>query len=733
MFLLLLEFQVSMTYLLMSSLLLLRIVTHTGKVLVLATASFSCIASGSSQFNNPYPEDESKQAILYESFSERPKHFDPAVAYSTNEYAFIAQIYEPPFQYHYLKRPYQVVPLTATRMPEIIYLNQQGEKLAQGSDIAFTDYVIEIQPGIRYQPHPALAKNAQGDYQYHQLNPAQINAARSLTDFNNTGSRELIAEDYVYQIKRLAHPKMQSPIAEIMKNYIVGFDEYAKQVKDKPRTALRDLPIAGVTTLSPYQYRIRIKGKYPQFIYWLAMPFFSPMPWEADVFYDQPGLVDKNITLDWFPLGTGPYLMAENNPNRRMVLLKNPLFHLETYPSEGEAEDQQKGLLIDAGKKLPFIDKVVFMLEKETIPYWTKFLQGYYDASGIASDSFDQAIQFTGSGGVALTPSMLEKNIQLQTSVAVSSFYLGFNMLDATVGGAAEQSRKLRQAIAIAVDYEEFISIFMNGRGVAAQGLLPPGIYGYDDKTSINPYVYQWLNGKAQRKEIAEAKQLMTEAGYGGGIDPKTKEALILYFDTTSTSIDDRPRMNWYRKQFEKLGIKLVVRATDYNRFQEKIRTGNAQLFVWGWNADYPDPENFFFLLYSANSKVQFGGENAANYQNPEFDRLFEQMRNMDNSEQRYQIIQQLQDIVRRDSPWVFGFHPKNFSLFHSWYKNLKPNLMANNQLKYTRIDTAERDTKRQEWNTPVLWPLLLVILVFMVLLIPVFKAYRRRIKETRL
>ncbi len=704
-------------------------------VLLFSVVSFSCAGEGILQLNNPYTEDEGKQTVLYESFSERPKHLDPAVAYSSNEYAFIAQIYEPPFQYHYLKRPYQVVPLTATRMPEVVYLNPRGEKLGQGikdGDIAFTDYIIEIKPGIRYQPHPALAKAAEGDYQYHQLNPAQIDAVRSLNDIKNTGSRELTAEDYVYQIKRLAHPKMQSPIAEIMKNYIVGFDEYAKQVKDKPKTGLKDLPMDGVTALSRYQYRIRIKGKYPQFIYWLAMPFFSPMPWEADQFYDQPGLADKNITLDWFPIGTGPYLMAENNPNRRMILLKNPLFHLETYPTEGEYEDQKKHLLVDAGKQLPFIDKVVFMLEKEAIPYWTKFLQGYYDASGIASDSFDQAIQFTGSGGVALTPSMLEKGIQLQTAVTTSSFYLGFNMLDTTVGGITEQSRKLRQAIAIAVDYEEFISIFMNGRGVVAQGVLPPGIYGFDDKSGINPYVYEWQDGRAQRKNIAVAKQLLSEAGYGNGIDSKTNEALILYFDTTSTSVDDRPRMNWYRKQFEKLGIKLVVRATDYNRFQEKMRTGNAQLFVWGWNADYPDPENFFFLLYGANSKVQYGGENAANYHSPEFDRLFEKMRNMDNGEQRYQIIQQLQDIVRRDSPWVFGFHPKNFSLFHGWYKNIKPNLMANNQLKYTRIDIAERDLKRQEWNKPVFWPLVLGVAVFVAMMMPALKAYRRRTRETR-
>jgi oligopeptide transport system substrate-binding protein len=620
-------------------------------------------------------------------------------------------------------------------MPEIIYLNQKEEKLRQDAndaDIAFTDYVIEIKPGIHYQPHPALTTNAQGDYEYHHLNKAQIDAAGSPNDFKATGSRELVAEDYVYQIKRLAHPKIQSPIAEIMKNYIVGFDDFAKQVSNKSKVAIRNLPMPGAKSLSRYQYRIRIKGKYPQFIFWLAMPFFSPMPWEADAFYDQAGLADKNITLDWFPLGTGPYLMAENNPNRRMTLLKNPLFHPETYPSESEPEDQQKGLLIDAGKQLPFINKVVFILEKETIPYWTKFLQGYYDASGIASDSFDQAIQFTGNGGLALTPSMLEKGIQLQTSVTTSSFYMGFNMLDSTVGGTTEQARKLRQAIAIAVDYEEFISIFMNGRGVAAQGVLPPGIYGFaEDKAGINPYTYNWQDGRAQRKGIDAAKQLMSEAGYADGVDPKTHEALILYFDTTSASIDDRPRMNWYRKQFEKLGIKLIIRGTDYNRFQEKMRTGNAQIFVWGWNADYPDPENFFFLLYGANSKVLHGGENATNYHNPEFDRLFEQMRNMDNSEQRYRIIQQLQEIVRSDAPWVFGFHPKNFSLFHSWYKNLKPNLMANNQLKYTRIDTAARTEKRQQWNKPVFWPLVLGGTVFILTLIPAINAYRRHARKT--
>lgn len=681
-----------------------------------------------SQLNNPYSEDETDLSILYSSFSERPKHLDPAVSYSANENVFIGQIYEPPYQYHYLKRPYQLEPLTAVKMPLIEYFNSQGEKLKETSldEIAYTDYTINIKPGIQYQPHPAFILSNR------QLDSTQIDAVNDLMAFDQQGSRELVADDYIYQIKRLAHPKIQSPIAEIMKHHILGFDEFSRQVKEMDRTAIKSLSLSGIKLLSRYQYKIRIKGKYPQFRFWLAMPFFAPMPWEADVFYQQKGLKEKNITLDWFPIGTGAYFLAENNPNQRMVLQKNPNYHEDFYPQEGEQVDKETGLLDDAGKRIPFIDNVVYMLEKETIPYWNKFLQGYYDASGISSDSFDQAVQFSAAGNAQLTDTMKEKGIQLQTSVTTSIFYMGFNMLDSVIGGDSERARKLRQAVSIALDYEEYISIFMNGRGIPAQGLLPQGIYGFVDKQAgMNPYVYNWVNGNYQRKSIKYAENLMTEAGYNKGVDPKTGEALILYFDTTSVGVDGRPRMNWYRKQFAKLGIKLVIRSTDYNRFQEKMRKGSGQIFIWGWNADYPDPENFFFLLYGANGKVKHKGENAVNYLNPEFDQLFEQMRSMEDSEQRHQIIQKMQEIVRHDAPWVFGYHPKNFGLYHQWYKNLKPNLMANNRLKYTRIDARKRAEKREQWNQAVFWPLLLALLMIILLAFPAVKAFKKRARET--
>jgi ABC-type oligopeptide transport system substrate-binding subunit len=180
------------------------------------------------------------------------------------------------------------------------------------------------------------------------------------------------------------------------------------------------------------------------------------------------------------------------------------------------------------------------------------------------------------------------------------------------------------------------------------------------------------------------------------------------------------------RKQFQKLNIQLVVRSTDYNRFQDKIRKGNAQIFEWGWNADYPDAENFLFLLYGPQRKVGNSGENAANYHNAEYDRLFEQMKNMEDGPERQLIIDRMVEILRFDAPWLWGYHPKDYGLYHSWYQNVKPNRISNNNLKYFKIDAELRAQKRKEWNEPVLWPFALILVVLAVSFVPAINAFRR-------
>lgn len=686
-------------------------------------------------WNNPYPAEESDQNILYSSFQERPKHLDPAISYAANEVVFIGQIYEPVVQYHYLKRPYELIPLTGAAMPVVSYFDADDNQLnSADGEVAYTLYEITIQPGIQYQPHPAFAREGD-DYLYHDLPDSELAQIYTLYDFPQNSSRELVADDYVYQIKRLAHPGLHSPILGLMSGYIDGLEEYSKELQQAHKSGewldLRDYPLSGVERVDRYTYRIKIEGSYPQFVYWLAMPFFSPVPWEADRLYSQPGLIEKNITLDWYPVGTGPFMLTVNNPNLRMVMERNPNFHGETYPTEGEPGDEAAGMLVDAGKPIPFIDKVVFSLEKESIPYWNKFLQGYYDASGISSDSFDQAISFDGGGQLGLSESMQAQGIQLKTTPASSIFYMGFNMMDPVVGGESERARLLRQAISIAVDYEEFISIFANGRGLAAQGPLPPGIFGYlEGEQGINPYVYDWVDGQPQRKPIDEAKQLLADAGYPGGRDAETGKPLTIHFDVTASGPDDKAWLNWYRKQFEKLGIQLMVRNTDYNRFREKMTNGNAQLFRWGWNADYPDPENFLFLLYGPNGKVNHSGVNAANYASAEFDALFEKLKNMPNGPARQAVIDEAVELLRHDAPWIWGMYSVSFALYHEWYQNLKRNMMANNTLKYARIDIELREQRRAEWNPPVVWPIALIILAILLLIAPAFIAYRQREKR---
>ena len=691
----------------------------------------------------PYDVKKVQSNTLFSAFSSPPKNLDPVLSYNANEWSFISQIYEPPLQYNYLKRPYELEPLTLTEMPKITYLDKEGVEVEEhAADVVYTKYYLHIKENILYRDHPAFVKNEKGALFYADLSSEMLQSIADLKDFKKSATRMLSAEDYAYAIKRMAVRQNHSPILDTMQGYIVGLKAFSKKIteiarahkKEKRLLDLRPYAIEGVKVIDTSTLTITIKGKYPQFLYWLSMPFFAPIPWEADLFYQQKGLIEKNITFDWCPVGTGAYYMAVHDPHRKIVLRANPKYHDTFYPSLSQEEKKRyqipEVLLKDAGKKLPFIDEVIFTLEKESIPLWNKFLQGYYDASGVSSDAFDQAIQVSASGNMMLSEMMQEKGIALRSSVQPSIFYTGFNMLDPVIGGYSESAKKLRQAISIAYNQEEYISIFMNERGIPAQGPIPPDIFGYmPGKAGMNPHVYNWVDGKAVRKPLSEAQQLMAEAGYPNGISKKTGKVLKLYYDVTATGPDERAMMDWTRKQFAKLGIQLVIRATDYNRFQDKVRTGKAQLFSWGWYADYPDPENFLMLLYGKNAIVdtEGAGMNMTNYKNTEFDALFDTMNVMESGEARKEVIEKMIKIVRKESPWIWGFHSKSLVLYHQWNENVLPAALAGNALKYKRVNSALRYEKQRAWNQPVLFPLALLALFILLAGWGLYRIYHHR------
>ena len=707
--------------------------------------------------NSPHTAGSERTNTYFTGHQERsPKYLDSTASYSLDETQFTYLIYEPLYHFHYLKRPYEVVPRAAEAIAVPRYFDKSGAELAldaPGDQIAESIYDIKIKRGIKFSPHPAFAKDAQGKYLYHGLAREEVGTKRTPFEFAQQGSRDLTAHDYVYAIRRLATTRIKSPSFSPMAEKIKGLKEYGEQIsavdeklrngrpltdRSLPFLDFRDYAFAGAEAVDDQTLRVRIIGKYPQFKYWLTITFFAPVAWEVEKFYAQPGMAENNLTNNDWPVGTGPFMLTESKVNSRHVLSRNPNFRGEPFPCEGEDGDQAAGLLSDCGKLMPFIDRVVFTIEKEKIPHKTKFMQGYYDNPEISRNDWLLDIEYDVKNSEDVARLFAEREIQMPRTVEVSNWYLGFNWLDPVIGKGKTpdqqvRNRKLRQALSIAIDWEEFVRVFESkAAGEPAMSPVPPGLFGFR-KDAINRTVYDVVEGKPQRKSIAQAKKLLAEAGYPDGRDAQTGQPLVLNYDYQRALTPElKAEVEWVVKQFAKIGVQLELRATDYNRFQDKADKGSLQIFWWGWYADYPDAENFLFLLYGPNSQAltQGNGNNTANYQNDEFDRLFEEMKFLDDGARKQQLIDRMVAITQEDAIWAFGYNPYAGSVHHQWVGNVKPGPLVLDRLMYMKVDPALRAAKIAQWNNPIWWPVSLIVLALIAAVIPAFRTWKRRERE---
>jgi ABC-type transport system substrate-binding protein len=206
--------------------------------------------------------------------------------------------------------------------------------------------------------------------------------------------------------------------------------------------------------------------------------------------------------------------------------------------------------------------------------------------------------------------------------------------------------------------------------------------------------------------DLERARRVLAEAGYPDGIDAETGRPLKLSFDVGDPSTAGRIRYQFFVDAWRRLGVEVELAATNYNRFQEKIRDGAYQIYMWGWIADYPDPENFLFLLWGPNSSTANpGAPNASNFAHPRFDALFLEMKDMPNGPERRARIGEMRAILERERPWIELFHRESYALYHGWIRNVKPAGISFPTEKYVDVDPARRHAKREAWNQPILWP----------------------------
>jgi oligopeptide transport system substrate-binding protein len=585
----------------------------TGALSGLALMGFVLGSSGCFQ-----KDDDAGLSVFHGYEKDDAKYFDPANAYDSVSLDMVPSIYETLYQYAYLNDTYKIVPLLAADMPKI-----SADRLT---------LTIPIKHGVRYQDDPCF-KESKGK------------------------GREVKAQDFIHAWKRLALPSLDSQGWWVFDGKLAGInafhDKLAKAGKGEVDKIFEE-DIEGVKALDDFTLQIKLLKPYPQLMYILAMSFTAPIPREAIAKWGD----DKGAMND-HAVGTGPYFLKEWSRGRRIVLERNPNYHPEFYPTEGSLDFRKKGMLADAGKPLPFMDRLVFDVMREQQPRWLSFLSNTKDLLEIPKDNFAQAITNQSN----LKPELAAKGVRLNIETGITQRYVSFNVKDKLF-----ENKYLRQALSSAIDREKWIEIFTNGTGRKMVTALPPGI---PDRPAHARIKYDY--------NLERAKELLKKAGYPNG------EGLpVINFDLRGADTVSRQLGDFFTQQWGAIGVKVNVIANTFPAYLEKMKRGALQVSFGGWTMDYPDGENIYQLLYGPNKSP---GPNDSNFDQPEMNKLYEEIAIMESDPKRAALIQKMDDILQEEVPWALGYYEASYVVTQPWVLNYRNNDIMANKYKYLRIN----------------------------------------------
>ena len=593
------------------------------------------------------------KTVSYNAYGSKIRSIDPATCGDVSSSSLQGNFYESLYAYHYLKRPIEVVPQLAMVMPEV-------------SEDRLT-YTIRLKKDVSYSRNPCFGFDADG----------------------RAKTRTVKAEDFVLAFKRISDFHINTQLSwTFVADRIEGLKEYREKTRSYHRGDFSryDLPLTGVKALDDNTLQIRLTMPFPQMLYVLAMHVYAPIPREVIDYHlatrdDDAGGREAIERNDRSPeihdyraiVGTGAYLLTEWVPGNRIIMERNPEFRLEYYPSQGEPSDEQAGLLADAGKRVPFTDVRYQTFVAESNPAWMLFLTRQSDVGGIPRDGFETVI----SPSSGLTDSWSDRGIELLKSTSPAVYWYGLNLDDKVLGA----SKSLRQALCLAYDVEKHIDTLYNGRGIRAVNMIPSSFEGHK---KAGPGPYARFDLEAARAKIVLAKAELVAAGVikpGDDIPPLT-------LDTWSTDESTRRMAEFAQQQFKQIGVTLNVEMNDWPTLQEKVHKNQCQMYTMGWHADYPDPENFLQNYYSPNIKK---GTNTTNYNNPDFDKLYDTASVMMPSPERTELYVEMLGMLSEDCPVLLLHEPVLFTLVNSWVHNLKPHPIGYGFAKYQRIDIDAR------------------------------------------
>ncbi len=533
--------------------------------------------------------------ILRYAFEVAETGFDPAAINDLYSRIVTSHIFESPYCYDYLARPYEIRPATADTMPEV--------------SADFRVWIVRLKRGTYFQDDPAF-KGAQ---------------------------RELVAADYVYAFKRFFDPRWKSPlVASLADLKILGMAALREGALKGKQAFDYDTPVDGLRALDRYTIRFEFGDPNPRFDEALAdASLYGAVAREVvDVYGD---------TMMAHPVGTGPFRLAEWRRSSRIVLERNPTYRDVSYDAHPNADDVEGQALLTKfkGRRLPLVDRVEVSIIEEVQPRWLSFLNKQSDVAWQVPFDFVNTAVPNGK----LAPFLAKQNVQMYRVLASDIALSYFNMEDPVVGGYTPDKVALRRAIGLATDIDQEIRLYWRGQAVPAHSGLMPNIVGYDKDYVVPSH------------DLPRARALLDTYGYidsdGDGWREQPDGSPLLLQWATTPDQRARQRDELRRKDLKALGIRVEFATAKWPENLKSARAGKLMAWNLGYSAASPDGRLSLDIMATSHK----GGQNLARFEHKEFDRIYNLIRTLPNGPERERLFYEAKRIISAYVPYKYHVH----------------------------------------------------------------------------
>jgi len=561
--------------------------------------------------------------VLHVTFPVAETGFDPQASNDLYSNHVNRAMFEAPYRYDHLARPYKIVPNTAAALPEIS---------ADG-----LNWTIRIKPGIFFADDPAFKGK----------------------------KRELTAADYVYSWKRVLDPKTRSPNLQQFDGKFAGADAMVAKAKQTGKFDY-DAPLEGLS--APERYTIRIKLTGPSYDLLSDLTDVTSMAVAREVieaYGDGSGWAMAN------PVGTGPYKLADWRRGQKIVLEANPGYREVLYPESQDPADRAIMAQLK-GRRIPLIGRVEISIIEEANPRLLAFEKGQFDYVTVPGDLVPNVIDANNK----LKPPFAKAGVTLARGIQPSISYTYFNMDDSIVGGYTKDRVALRRAIGMAYNSDEEIRILWKGQAVPATQPIPPGVTGHDPK----------FNGHV-KYDLAGAKGLLDKFGYvdrdgDGWRDLPDGKPLVL---SMGSSPDARSRQyeEMWKRSLTAVGIKVDFVKQKWPDLLKMARAGQLQMWYLGNINVTTEGYGFLGLLYGGH----VGLSNIARFNLPEYNKLYDASRNLPDSPERSKLFREMSMLVTAYAPWTLEVYRYENVLVYPWVIGYKYNGIQHHPWAYYDLD----------------------------------------------